>query len=707
MIFITLNELCTQLFDRITKSSDSPSISTLARDLHISPRQVRYNLDKIDEFLKYNKFPLLVRKQNVGVSYAASKETIEAVKEKLQRTEASHYIASQHERVDMILAVLLQQQDYITIDFIAEKLAISRSTVINDLKKVRQYLKSNHLQLHSSTNHGIKIIGDERQLRRTSIELLMKSMETRGLLGEEISPIIKRMRTSAQLEISKMFANMDIQFIEGCVMEAEKQLETVFSDEAFYGLVIHIAMAIKRIQLGRDIVMSYKELKNYEITKEFAAASYIARRLEEHFAVEVPYDEIGYITIHLLGSNVYTANPMHSTDWALLQVLTGKILHEVSQRLEQEFLNKDEQLFLGLLEHLRPAMYRLKNDLKLKNPVLKEIKTSYYRLFEIVRASMAPVESHVGKKFNDEEIGYFTLHFGAALEKRKTKNEVEKKVLVVCSTGVGTARLLSSRLQQLFHVDIVDVVAYRQVTQVLAHKQVDLIVTTLPVKFDFTPWVQVNPLLLEKDVEHLKKYLTEYNFQPQNVFAQIWHLIETHCEIKREHELISGLTKILRTDNMMLQKGVVQPLLRDLLTIDKIKLKVKAKNWEEVIYAGGKILEEAGLVESRYTEAMINTVKKMGAYIVIAKGIAMPHARPEDGVKEVGTALITLETPVEFGNKENDPVSVVIFLCAVDNITHLKALADLMQLMEDENFKELADKATSNQEILDYINREN
>lgn len=706
MIFITLNELCTQLFELITKSSDSISISTLARDLHISPRQVRYNLDKIDEFLKYNNFPQLVRKQNVGVSYATSKETLEAVKEQLQRTEASHYVASQQERIDMILAVLLQQQDYITIDFIAEKLAISRSTVINDLKKVRQYLKNNHLQLHSSTNHGIKIIGDERQLRRTSIELLMKSIETRGLLSEEISPIIKKMRTFSQLEISKMFADMDIQFIEGCVMEAEKQLETIFSDEAFDGLVIHIAIAIKRIKLGRDIVMSYKELKNYETTKEFAAASYIAHRLEEQFDVEVPYDEIGYITIHLLGSNVYTANPLHSTDWAMLQALTGKILHEVSQRLEQDFLNKDEQLFLGLLEHLRPAMYRLKNDLKLKNPVLTEIKSSYHRLFEIVRSSMAPVENHVGKQFNDEEIGYFTLHFGAALEKRKTKQEVEKKVLVVCSTGVGTARLLSSRLQQLFHVDIVDVVAYRQVAQVLAYQQVDLIVTTLPVTFDFTPWVQVNPLLLEKDVARLKQYLTEYNFQPQTVLTQIWKLIKTHCEIKSEHELIAGLAKILKTDNIMLQRGVVQPLLRDILTTDRIKLKVKAKNWEEVIYAGGKILEEAGLIEPRYTEAMINTVKKMGAYIVIAKGIAMPHARPEDGAKEVGTALLTLETPVEFGNKENDPVSVVIFLCAVDSTTHLKALADLMQLMDDEDFKELADNATSNQEILDYINRE-
>lgn len=693
-----------QLFYRITSSSQAVKISALAEGLHSTPRQIRYNLDKIDEFLEYNHFPTLIRKPNVGISYAASPEIIEVIMKKLQEREVNHYIASQEERMDIILAVLLQQQDYITIDDLAEKLHSSRSTVVKDLHRVRVTLTSKHLVLHSSTNHGIKITGEEKHLRRASIELLMKSTETQGILSAEILPIIKRINDFSQSEIANMFANMNIQFIEGCVIEAERQLETTFSDDAFYGLVIHIAIAIKRIKLGRDIVMPYQELKSYETTKEFAAASYIASRLETEFQIEIPYDEIGYITIHLLGSNVYVSNSSSSEDWTTLQILTGKILSKVSESLQQESLIQDKQLFSGLLEHLRPAIYRLKNDLKLKNPVLEEIKNSYSHLFQIVQSSMVPVEHYVGKVFDDEEIGYFTLHFGAALEKLKAKDEAEKKILVVCSTGLGTARLLSSRLQQLFHVNIVDIIAYRQISQVLKCQQVDLIITTLPVKVDLVPWIQVNPLLLDKDVENLKRYLTQYRFQPQSIFAETLKLIEEHCDIKNYDALLSGLSKILKTDNMVEQKGVVQPLLRDLLTANTIDVKVKAGNWEEVIYAGGKILEEQGLVEHRYVDAMVNTVKKMGAYIVIAKGIAMPHARPEDGAKKVGMALLTLDTPVNFGSKENDPVSVAVFLCAVDNITHLKALAELMQLLDDEDFKKMADEASSKAEIIAYIN---
>ena len=81
-------------------------------------------------------------------------------------------------------------------------------------------------------------------------------------------------------------------------------------------------------------------------------------------------------------------------------------------------------------------------------------------------------------------------------------------------------------------------------------------------------------------------------------------------------------------------------------------------------------------------DAMIKNVKELGPYIVIAPGIAMPHARPEDGVKKVCMSLITLSNPVEFGNEENDPTKIVICVGAKDHHTHLKAISELTQLLE-------------------------
>ena len=131
-------------------------------------------------------------------------------------------------------------------------------------------------------------------------------------------------------------------------------------------------------------------------------------------------------------------------------------------------------------------------------------------------------------------------------------------------------------------------------------------------------------------------------------------------------------------------------MLKDLLTAEVLRLNVEVKDWEESVRIGGELLEKAGAIEQRYIDGMIDVIRKIGPYVVVAPGIAMPHARPEEGAKKVGISLITLKKPVNFGNKENDPVKIVVCLSAIDQSAHLKALSELAELLEDkENVKRI------------------
>ena len=105
-------------------------------------------------------------------------------------------------------------------------------------------------------------------------------------------------------------------------------------------------------------------------------------------------------------------------------------------------------------------------------------------------------------------------------------------------------------------------------------------------------------------------------------------------------------------------------MLQDLLSEDNVSFHYPAETWEEVIRHGGQLMVDTGFTDPSYTEAMVEVVREMGPYIVLAPGLAMPHARPEHGAKRVGTALVTLEKPLNFGSPDNDPVSVALFLCA-------------------------------------------
>ena len=131
-------------------------------------------------------------------------------------------------------------------------------------------------------------------------------------------------------------------------------------------------------------------------------------------------------------------------------------------------------------------------------------------------------------------------------------------------------------------------------------------------------------------------------------------------------------------------------LLQDLLSEDNVSFHYPAETWEDVIRHGGQLMVDAGFTEPTYTEAMIDVVRDMGPYIVLAPGLAMPHARPEMGAKQVGTALVTLEKPIDFGSSENDPVSVAVFLCAPNKEEHIQLLTDIATLFEDEEFLDAA-----------------
>ena len=131
-------------------------------------------------------------------------------------------------------------------------------------------------------------------------------------------------------------------------------------------------------------------------------------------------------------------------------------------------------------------------------------------------------------------------------------------------------------------------------------------------------------------------------------------------------------------------------LLQNLLSEDNVSFHYPAETWEDVIRHGGQLMVDAGFTEPTYTEAMIDVVRDMGPYIVLAPGLAMPHARPEMGAKQVGTALVTLEKPIDFGSPENDPVSVAIFLCAPNKDEHIQLLTDIATLFEDEEFLDAA-----------------
>lgn len=130
-----------------------------------------------------------------------------------------------------------------------------------------------------------------------------------------------------------------------------------------------------------------------------------------------------------------------------------------------------------------------------------------------------------------------------------------------------------------------------------------------------------------------------------------------------------------------------------------IALDVEATTPEETIQAAGELLVRQDAVEKSYIEAMLHSYRKNGPYFVLAPKIALPHARPEDGVKEASVSLVRLKKPINFGSEMNDPVKFVFALGASSSEEHLQILQKLTMLLNDQSNLDRLETASNYQQI--------
>lgn len=690
---------------RLLMQSDEPiTIRDISSYLNVSKRTVQYDLNQLDEWLIENGIGKLTRKPNCGI-YLEKKYRGKIV-EKLSAINFYIYQLAPEERKKLIIAELMRAKGYVKLKNLAEKMFVSRNTIVSDLSEVKEFLKKFNLEIKFERKRGIKLIGEEKDLRRALVEIISDNLSL-----EELVDIINCHKTHNGIEPSidsqlQMFLkDIDISFIKQCIEEAESQLDKELSDFAFSSLIIHIAIAIKRISLGREILMPKDKLKRLMVEKEFLIALQISEKLERHFGIKIPIEEVGYITLHLLGGKVTRPSQEDEGNWVELSLITSKLIEHVGRLINLD-LSYDELLFNGLKEHLKPALYRIRNGLSIRNPLLDEIKSEYAEIFYAVKEACNQMKDEFQNCVVDEEIAYLTMHFGAAIERRRNIKKV--KAVIVCGSGIGTARLLASRIKLEFeNIMISKITSYHSLKE--EDLKDNIIISTIPLYFENAPCIHISPLLNENDKKNLLNFLSRINL-PQSVpealsLDELLSIIRKNCYIAKYRDLVKSLTDFfdkydIKITNYSQIEEALKPVLKDVLKEENILLNVEVKDWQEAIDVGGNILLKNGYIEKEYINAMKDAVKTLGPYIVIAPGIAMPHARPEMGVKKVGMSLITLSKPVYFGNPENDPVKIVVCLCSTDSVTHLKALAQLMCFLDDKRVSELLQSGKANKELL-------
>ncbi|MGE5589984.1 MAG: BglG family transcription antiterminator, partial [Bacillota bacterium] len=339
----------------------------------------------------------------------------------------------------------------------------------------------------------------------------------------------------------------------------------------------------------------------------------------------------------------------------------------------------DEELIRGLILHLEPAIDRLELGVVAPNPLLDEIKAKYSGLYAVATQAAESL-TMLPAGLAEEEIGYLAVHLGAALERRSDPSRNALRAVLVCEHGVGTAQLLASTLAaRLPELKVCGFASSHGVEQTAAECRADVILTTRPLAAVALPVFLVHPLPDLIELTALRARLQSLLRRPR----------AGEPRDPRRFQATNG--------------GASPLMLEDVLTHQTIALDVEASDWQEAIRKVGELMVSAGAVRPEYVDGMIRTVEAIGPYVVVGPGIAMPHARPEDGAVNVGMACVRLATPVVFAGKEDNPIDLLFAFAAIDNQSHVAVMGQLARLLSTPSLVERVRQARTVADVLEVV----
>lgn len=413
------------------------------------------------------------------------------------------------ERINYILRHLLFRSSELNIFELSELLMVSEATIENDLKEINRINLENKRELSISRKAAsISLLGSEKNKRALLSELLFRETN-------------KNFFNISKYE--RYFQNINLGLIQKKLMQAVNNYRIHLNEMAVVNLVIHIAITIDRIK-NENILDMDADVDRVLGTREFKVAKELCGQLAEEFGVRFPEGDILYISYLILGKSFIKNN------YEDKQELEGIIDPDIARPTEaliisinREFginLEEDDNLFIGLCLHIKRMYERIENNVRLRNPLLDELKVKYPFIFEIAVFVSKELYKMTRMVISEDEIGFIALHLGAAFEGfNGNQTTVKRKIALICPTGYTTSRLLMKKLHFLYKekVDILGPFSFMELGE-LRKQEPDLILSTVKVEYEEDVTViKVSPFLDQSDIEKINQNLFLYEEDMESI----------------------------------------------------------------------------------------------------------------------------------------------------------------------------------------------
>jgi transcriptional antiterminator/mannitol/fructose-specific phosphotransferase system IIA component (Ntr-type) len=662
-------------------NGQSYQIDDLGSKLSIPSRVIRYEIERANSFLYREGFSKIECNRS-KVSLSVSDEEREKLKQWLAGLSPDYFTLSADERKTIILILLLSSPGYLTSQFLADRLSVSKSCIDKDLSIIKLQMKKKGLELFSKPGSGIYLSGNERNIRELCFSIVEHNLHFADYIsGEKYHP------GYVERQIQKYFCDAWFYPLVTIAHNIEEKANKKLSYKSLRNLVLDLCVILTRNSINKPILTVHENQELLQATKEYKVAEETSQELADIFQIELPVYDRCTLTVLLVSSKYSIPEPYLKEDWAQVQILADRIIRAMSKRLLIPFYD-EEEIYTALQAHLGPMIFRLKNKMPNDNPNLELIKTNYEDVFKNLSGAIDAIHSQLLKGIQEEDIAYLSLHFCASIVRRKRMFTVSN-VAIVCVHGLGTATLLKELICSRFKSIRIVTITTGSDLNFVDLDGIDFIISSIPLPDCACPWVQVNPILTDEDYQIIENMIEKYSTKSNPVdnsldlFNDIVSTVESQSGTDNLPSFVDSLQKCFSRAGISIKHNKIQPSLYQLLPPEKILCNQTPLDWKDAVTLAGSILVESQDVTQEFIQSMIDTVENTGPYVVISKGVALIHGEGGLGVNHLAMSLITLKNPVYFHHPTNDPVKLILCLAPIDNSSHVAALEDFMNFLRN------------------------
>ena len=531
--------------------------------------------------------------------------------------------------------------------------------------------------------YGVEITGNEIDKRRAICRLAAEHLDQSDLVGHapqmEGNPVFNL--------LLNMVGKNNLMDVENTLWDMEWSWTVELPEIVYMELLLGLAVTVRRVQIGGKIDSAedagYSRMSDH---RNIAGTEKFVQKLGEHLSLEFPKVEILYIAglFDRVQDSFSSAGFVYG-DIGLMEIVY-RLTENIVRRTGLPF-QSDRSLREGLLEHIDPALKRIREGTRIRNPLLGPIRKDYEFLFHIVRSAVEELELDL--EIPDEEIGFLVMHFGASVERL---NQLRRNVraILVCASGLSSSRLLATRLmKEMPQIEVLGNISWYEAAR-MSQEEYDLIISTIDLPLSKDRYIKISPLLTREEIDKLLSYIQNTTFKER---AHSFH--EPDKSVREEAAF----------DRMKSHKGILDEMVSLIerfrfypLDNDGMSLSATLSEMLDTLNGSGVIGDSEILLE-RLLER-----EKMASQVIPDTNLALFHTRSSH-IHKSSLTLYRLRQPVQLeGNTE---VKVILLMLAPRKLSKesLEVLSEISALLLNSELVRLLEERTE-AEIRRYLSSE-